>query len=97
MDKTLILPIKYPVTLKAAVKMIFKYINDFKQFGEIEIINKKPIKGSKGGRPKRIVYLNESQINLLFMYLGNTSGNRKYKINLVVKLKRLQDEMHVRK
>ena len=91
MGKTLVIPLNIPITDRAAINTIENYIDDFKQFGDVVIANNKPKKGSKGGRPRKVIYLNEEQVNLLFMYRDNNLGNRQHKINLVLKLKNLEN------
>ena len=68
------------ITHKSVRNMILKYKSDFMKYGDVIIKTEKPGKGTKGGKPRKVIYLNKNQKSLLFMYLGNTKINRQNKI-----------------
>lgn len=51
------------------------------------------IKGSLGGRPRKIYHLNEQQATLLVTYLDNTKPVREFKKNLVSAFFEMRDEL----
>lgn len=67
----------------AIQQIISKYESDFKEFGVIAFEMRKPLAGSKGGRPETIYHLNEEQATLLITYLKNTETVRAFKKELV--------------
>jgi phage regulator Rha-like protein len=54
----------------------------------------KPLKGSSGGRPEKIYFLNEQQATLLLTYLRNSKIVREFKKALVKEFYRLKEENH---
>lgn len=66
----------------SVTRIIRNYIEDFKEFGEIQFMDLKS-KNSKGGRPIKIYLLNEQQATLLMTYLGNNEIVRSFKKKLV--------------
>jgi phage regulator Rha-like protein len=72
------------IQYRSIKKIIEKYYDDFKMFGEIKIIKGQTTK--KGGRPRNKIYiLNNNQKDLLIIYLGNHTLIRKKKQNLIKK------------
>jgi hypothetical protein len=72
------------IQYRSIKKIIEKYYDDFKMFGEIKTIKGQTTK--KGGRPRNKIYvLNNNQKNLLIIYLGNHTLIRKKKQNLIKK------------
>ena len=67
----------------AIQQLISKYESDFKDFGVIAFEMRKPLAGSKGGRPEIIYHLNEQQATLLITYLKNTKYVRMFKKELM--------------
>lgn len=70
------------ITHKSVKNMIIKYKCDFESYGPIVVKTEKPGKGSKGGKPRKVIYLNDKQKSLLFLYLGNTKINRINKMKM---------------
>jgi len=66
----------------SVTRIIRNYIEDFKEFGEIQFMDLKSI-NPQGGRPIRIYLLNEQQATLLMTYLGNNEIVRSFKKKLV--------------
>lgn len=69
----------------SAIKKVLKlYKDDFESFGKLKIEHEYYGKQTLGGRPRKIVYLNEKQRALLIMYLSNKNMYiRKKKMELV--------------
>lgn len=67
-------------------RLIEKYKKELEFFGELEIEKITPERGSQGGRPLNIVYLNESQKNLLIVLLKNNNKTIEFKRELIKKM-----------
>ena len=63
-------------------KIITKYENDFKEFGQVRF-EMRPIKYARGTNEEKIYWLNEEQATLLMTYLRNSEITRKFKKELV--------------
>jgi predicted ArsR family transcriptional regulator len=61
---------KLNISHRAIILLLKKYIDDFKKYGEINIITVKRSKGTTGGRPYQYFELNDKQIDLLIIYLS---------------------------
>lgn len=68
---------------RAIRQLIRQYTSDLEEFGVLTFEMSKPVKGSKGGRPRMVYRLNEQQATLLITYLGNTAPVRAFKKELV--------------
>lgn len=67
----------------AVQQLIAKHEADFEMFGVIAFEMRKPLAGSKGGRPETVYHLTEEQSTLLMTYLKNTPQVRAFKKELV--------------
>lgn len=67
----------------AVQQMISKHESALKAFGVIAFEMRKPVAGSKGGRPEIIYHLNEQQATLLITFLRNTEPVIRFKTELV--------------
>ena len=67
----------------SVTRLIRNYKNDLEEFGVLTFEIHKPLKGSEGGRPRKIYHLNEEQATLLITYLDNTERVRAFKKELV--------------
>lgn len=63
-------------------KIITKYENDFKEFGQVRF-EMRPVKYARGTNEEKIYWLNEEQATLLMTYLRNSEITRKFKKELV--------------
>lgn len=79
--------------LRTITNRINQYKKDLEEFGVLHVNRAKPIKGSKGGRPKKIYQLNEEQATLLITYLDNTPQVRKFKKELVRQFYAMKTEL----
>ena len=71
---------KLKISHRAIILLIKKYINDFKTYGEVNIITFAYGKGTKGGRPLQFFNLNQKQIDLVIIYLSPKNNTiRQYK------------------
>lgn len=66
---------------------------DFEEFGVFGFEIRKPLKGSKGGRPEKIYHFNEQQATLLITYLDNTPQVNQFKKALVREFYRMKQEL----
>lgn len=66
---------------------------DFEEFGVFGFEIRKPLKGSKGGRPEKIYHFNEQQATLLITYLDNTLQVNQFKKALVHEFYRMKQEL----
>lgn len=66
---------------------------DFEEFGVFGFEIRKPIKGSRGGRPEKIYHFNEQQATLLITYLDNTTQVNQFKKALVREFYRMKQEL----
>jgi phage regulator Rha-like protein len=67
-------------------RLIDKYKKELRFFGALEIEKITPDKGTQGGRPLNIVYLNEAQKNLLIVLLKNNNKTIEIKRELIKKM-----------
>lgn len=67
---------------ETVTRLIKENINDFEEFGTIEFMDLKS-ENSTGGRPQKIVLLNENQSTLLITYMRNNDIIKRFKINLI--------------
>lgn len=74
-------------------KLIDKRKEELEAFGVLSFEIHKPLKGSVGGRPRKIYRLNEQQATLLVTYLHNTKPVRNFKKNLVKAFFDMRDEL----
>lgn len=78
---------KLKISHRTIILLLRKYIDDFKRFGELNIINLKYGKGTKGGRPLQFFELNNKQVDLLIIYLSPKNNIiRQYKQIYIDKL-----------
>lgn len=68
---------------KVVNELIRRYKNDLEEFGVLPFQMAKPPKKSKGGRPRKVWQLNQSQATLLITYMDNTKPVRQFKKALV--------------
>lgn len=64
-------------------RLIRTYQNDLKDFGVLRFSIRKPPKGSKGGRPRKVWHLNQEQASLIITYMDNTKPVRGFKKSLI--------------
>ncbi|MFR0611858.1 Rha family transcriptional regulator [Limosilactobacillus balticus] len=76
--------------------IIYNHKEDLEEFGVLSFEMTKPLKGSKGGRPKKTYHLNEQQATLLITYLDNTPEVNQFKKNLVHEFYRMRKELNQR-
>lgn len=50
---------------RALRQTVEKYLTDLEDFGVVSLKEDKPLKGSQGGRPERVYYLNEDQLKFI--------------------------------
>lgn len=81
------------IARKSVNELIRRYKNDLEDFGVLPFEMAKPIKGSLGGHPRRVWYLNKNQANLLITYLDNTKPVRQFKKALVRQFDAMQREL----
>ena len=74
-------------------KLIESHKEDLEVFGVLSFEMTKPLKGSLGGRPRKIYHLNEQQATLLITYLDNTKPVREFKVALVKAFFEMRDEV----
>lgn len=78
---------KLNISHRAIILLLKKYIDDFKKYGDMNIITVKPSKGTTGGRPYQYFELNNQQIDLLIIYLSPKNNIiREYKNLYINKL-----------
>ncbi len=70
-------------SLHAVKQLIRHHKVDFEEYGVLAFEMRKPLKGSKGGKPTKTYHLNEMQATLLMTYLDNTEQVREFKKRLV--------------
>ncbi|AEB72315.1 Rha family transcriptional regulator [Lentilactobacillus buchneri] len=68
---------------KTVNELIRRYKNDLEELGVLPFSMELPLKGSKGGHPRKVWRLNEEQATLLITYMGNTKLVRQFKKVLV--------------
>lgn len=81
------------VDRRSVNKMITTYKDNLEDFGVLRFQIAKPLKGSKGGRPRKIYHLNEQQATTLITYLDNTKPVREFKKALVKSFYNQRDEL----
>lgn len=81
------------IARKSVNELIRRYKDDLEDFGVLPFEMAKPIKGSLGGHPRRVWYLNKNQANLLITYLDNTKPVRQFKRVLVRQFDAMQREL----
>lgn len=81
---------------KNVAELITDYQSDFAEMGVLRFETAKPT-SENGGRPERIVYLNEDQCYLLLTYSRNTVKVRQAKIQLVKAFRAARDLVQQRK
>lgn len=79
--------------LRTITNRINQYKKDLEEFGVLHVNRAKPMKGSKGGRPKKIYQLNEEQATLLITYLDNTPQVSAFKKELVRQFYAMKTEL----
>lgn len=77
----------------AIQELIQTYKKDLREFGVVAFEMRKPLKGSKGGRPEIIYHLNEPQASLLLTYCKNTAPVRRFKKELVKQFYEMQEAL----
>ena len=75
------------------IRQIDDWRSDFEELGVIVFQTRKPPKGTTGGRPERVAYLNEDQCFLLLSYSRNTATVRRAKINMVKAFKAAREAL----
>ena len=81
------------IQAKSTLQLITDYEADFNELGVLRFENAKPLKGTSGGRPERIAYLNEDQSFLLLSYSRNTEKVRCTKVRMVKAFKAARDAL----
>lgn len=84
---------------QSVFRLVKKYKEDLEEFGVVGFEIHKPKKGSNGGRPIELAYLNEQQTTLMLTYMRNSDIVRKFKIKLVkefYKIKKVLSEISSR-
>lgn len=81
------------IQAKSMLQLITDYENDFNELGVLRFENAKPLKGTSGGRPERIAYLNEDQSFLLLSYSRNTETVRRAKVRMVKAFKAAREAL----
>ena len=81
------------ITHHAVNQLINQYRTDLEEFGVFAFEMLKPIRGSVGGRPRKIWHLNEEQATLLITYLDNTPAVREFKKILVRQFTDMKQEL----
>ncbi|EMF0054092.1 Rha family transcriptional regulator [Enterococcus hirae] len=70
---------------------------DLEEFEVLGFEIRKPPKGSKGGRPKKVYHLNEQQATLLITFLDNTKPVKEFKKELVHQFYTMREELMTRR
>lgn len=78
--------------LESVRRMIRDNKSELEFFGVLRFEIRKPPKGSKGGRPKKIYRLNEQQATTLITFLDNTPQVKSFKVALVAEFFKIRDE-----
>lgn len=78
--------------LESVRRLIRENKTDLEFFGVLGFEIRKPLKGSKGGRPEKIYHLNEQQATTLITFLDNTPQVKTFKVALVAEFFKLRDE-----
>ncbi|WPQ68521.1 Rha family transcriptional regulator [Weissella paramesenteroides] len=77
----------------AVMQLISTHKNKLEKFGVMAFEMRKPVKGSKGGHPRKEWLLNEPQATLLMTMLDNTPVVAEFKLNLVKAFYELREEI----
>ena len=77
-------------------RTIENQINRLEKFGVMRFEITLPTKGSKGGRPKKVYYLNEPQATLLVTFLKNNDIVADFKTELVKQFYEMRTELQKR-
>jgi phage regulator Rha-like protein len=75
---------------KSVQDLITRNIDDFKEFGDLTILNRGVVNNGKGEQPKEY-FLNEQQATLLMTYLRNTQSVKEFKKELVKQFFKMRD------
>jgi len=75
-------------------KVIDKYVNDFKEFGQLSFKMTPTINSVKAVNNEKTYFLNEQQATLLFTYLRNNEIVRAFKIQLVKAFYKMKEELY---
>ncbi|MBZ2406128.1 Rha family transcriptional regulator [Liquorilactobacillus hordei] len=70
---------------------------DISDFGVLAYEMRKPMKGSKGGRPQKIYHLNKGQATFLITLLDNTPKVKAFKKKLVKQFLEMEKELQERR
>lgn len=84
---------------QSVFRLVKKYKDDLEEFGVVGFEIHKPKKGSNGGRPIELAFLNEQQTTLLLTYMRNSDIVRGFKKKLVkefYKMRNVLSEISVR-
>ena len=76
-----------------AIRQVDDWLSDFEELGVVVFQTRKPPKGTEGGRPERVAYLNEDQCFLLLSYSRNTATVRRAKINRIKAFKAAREAL----
>lgn len=79
--------------LQSINDLIRNHKSKFERLGVLRFKIVKPVKGSKGGRPRKEWQLNEPQATLLMTMLDNTLVVAEFKLNLVKAFYELREEV----
>ncbi|WP_158306225.1 Rha family transcriptional regulator [Weissella koreensis] len=71
------------IQVESINRLIRNHKSKLEAFGVMRFEIRKPLKGSKGGRPTKHYFLNEPQATLLITFLDNTDTVATFKENLV--------------
>jgi len=81
----------------AVQQLIVTHSKRLETLGVIAFEMRKPPKGSKGGRPKKIYLLNEEQATLLITFLDNSDVVADFKLELVKQFFEMKKELMTRR
>ncbi len=79
--------------LASVRRLIRSHKKDLQMFGVYGFQIRKPLKGSKGGRPQKTYHLNEQQATLLITMLDNTPQVTRFKVALVHEFYTMKQEL----
>lgn len=75
------------------LQLFRRHEESIKHFGVIMFETWKPEKGSKGGRPETLYYLNEEQLTFFIMLMSNNKKVIEFKININKEFFRMKEEL----
>jgi phage regulator Rha-like protein len=81
------------VTPRSMMQLISDHQSTIEQLGVLSFQNAKPIKGTNGGRPERLVYLNEDQCYMLLTLTRNTAQAIQAKLTMVKAFKTAREQL----